>query len=151
MKKLFAFALIPLLLLSACSQYAEPEVSAVNEAVLSSCELDEPSYATLEEAKIIFGTDFEDLEDFSVCYSSNGGCADMLAIFKLESEDGAQELSEILSDYKSRRYEDFKGYAPQEAEKIENGKVLVYGRYVILAILSDIDSAQTAADSAFKP
>ena len=36
-----------------------------------------------------------------------------------------------------------------EAEKIENGRVLTYGKYVILLIVQDISGAIKTVDAAF--
>ena len=66
------------------------------------------------------------------------------------SKEDAPDAAAVLEKYREGRYNDFLGYAPFEAEKIENGRVLTYGRYVILIVLPDTDSALSAADKAFK-
>ena len=83
-------------------------------------------------------------------FSMKGACADMAVIVKANDSKEAEEISKKLSEYKDQRYEDFKGYAPLEAEKIENGRVLVYDSYVLLLTVSDISSAVQTADAAFK-
>ena len=150
MKKLICFILAAMLLLCACSQYAEPDVSELMEELITSQELDDMTSADDTGVEILFGIDLSEAEEYSVCYSGKGGYADMIAIFKLNSDGDPEAVSELLKTYKEHRYEDFKGYAPFEAEKVENGKVVVYGRYVLLVIMPDISAAQETLDRAFK-
>ena len=149
MKKLI-IAVLALVLLTSCSQYAEPEVSVVFENMLSGQELEEMTPATAQEVGILFDFDISLAEEYSVSYSGKGGCADILAVFKLYDGENTSDVASALEKYREDRYNDFLGYAPFEAEKIENGRVLTYGRYVILIVLPDIESALSAADKAFK-
>ena len=149
MKKLIC-AVIALVLLTSCSQYAEPDVSVLMEELLSGQDTEEMTAATAEEVGILFDIDLSLAEDFAVSYSGKGGCADIVAIFKLNSKEDAPDAAAVLEKYREDRYNDFLGYAPFEAEKIENGRVLTYGRYVILIVLPDIESALSAAEKAFK-
>lgn len=41
------------------------------------------------------------------------------------------------------------GYAPEEAKKIKDGAVETHGKYVLLMVLSDVDSAQNVVNDAF--
>ena len=150
MKKLFAAFCAVMIIFTACSQYAEPEVGALCEKLLDGQDVVEPAYATDAEVSAVFGLDLDAMDGYTVCYSGKGGFADMIAIFVLKDEDGVQSVADALEDYRKQRYEDFKGYAPIEAEKLENGRVLVYGRYVLLIVLPDISAALEAADEAFK-
>ena len=150
MKRLFCFVLAAMLLLCACSQYAEPDVSRLTGELISSQGLEDMTYADDTDVGILFGVELKDVEEYSVCYSGKGGYADMIAIFKLGDSGEPEAVAELLRSYKEHRYEDFKGYAPFEAEKVENGRVAVYDRYVLLVILPDISAAQDTLDRAFK-
>ena len=150
MKKVFFLMISAAVLFCSCSEYAEPNVAGLMSDIMSQQDVVEPTDATFDEIGIIFDIDTSTLEDCAVCYSGSGGYADMAAIFKLRSESGVQELEQKLKDYIAARYEDFKGYAPIEADKIENGRVIVRGRYLILAILPDISLAQQTIDTAFE-
>ena len=152
MKKLIlSFLLAASLLLCGCSEYAEPDVHQLVASIVSEQLIELPTEASDEDIAVIFDFDPSEVEDCAVTYSGRGGYADIIAVFKLESADSAEDFSAMLSDYKTSRYEDFKGYAPFEAEKLENGKVMTYGRYVLLAVVPDISKAQADIDAAFKP
>ena len=150
MKKLLCFVFGAMLILCACSQYAEPDVSELMDELTSSQGLEDMTSADDTGVDILFGIDLSEVEEYSVQYSGKGGYADMIAIFKLNSDSDTEAVAELLRTYKDYRYEDFKGYAPFEAEKVENGKVVVYDRYVLLVILPDISEAQETLNQAFK-
>lgn len=149
MKRFIAAAVLAAVLLCGCSGFAEPDVSELISSVADGQNIVEASEATEEDISVIFNFDAEKVEECKVIYSGDGGYADMIAVFKLASENSCEEFENMLSDYKSDRYEDFKGYAPMEAEKIENGRVLTYGKYVILLIVQDISGAIKTVDAAF--
>ncbi len=69
-----------------------------------------------------------------------GISSDMILIIK--STD-AVTVKQALEDYKNERYEAYMGYAPLEANKINDGFVESCGDYVILVVLPDIESAQS--------
>ena len=150
MKRLFCILLAAMLFLCACSQYAEPDVSELMDELISSQGLENMTPADDTGVGILFGIGLSEVEEYSVIYSGKGGYADMIAIFKLGDSGDPEAVAELLRTYKEHRYEDFKGYAPFEAEKVENGKVAVYDRYVLLLILPDISAAQETVEQAFK-
>ena len=150
MRKLFCvFSALFLVLLTACSQYAEPDVFELMSSVVSGQDVQEMTDANEAEVEMIFDINLDSVEEYAVRYSGRGGYADMVVIFKLNDSDQAEKTAQILENYRSSRYDDFKGYAPIEAKKIEDGRVLTYGRYVLLIILPDMQSAMDAAESAF--
>ncbi len=148
MKRIILVIITAMTLFTACGGYNHPAASELAELIISSQGLEEMSEASGEDIEILFKTEASELKQYCVKYSSRGAYADMVAI--LEAGDGkVGELEKLLSDYKNARYEDFKGYAPLEAEKVENGKVLVYDSYVILLIVPDVQSAEETVDSEF--
>ncbi len=149
MKKIIFAILTAMIFLTACGKYNQPDVTALTDELCFIQGLDDMSDATPDDVKILYDIEPADTEDFSVRYSSKGGYADMIAVFKMIGSQEADYAEEALLDYKAARYEDFKGYAPLEAEKIENGKVLRYDNYVILLIVSNIDTAVQCADTEF--
>lgn len=150
MKKLFCVIFSAMLIMCACSQYAEPDVAELMDTLISSQELDNMTSADDSGVGILFGIELSEVEEYAVQYSGKGGFADMIAIFKLVDDGDSEAVAELLRTYKEHRYEDFKGYAPFEAEKVENGKVVIYDRYVLLVITPDISAAQDTLNRAFK-
>lgn len=149
MKRVICAAFI-LLLLTACSQYAEPDVNSLMEQILSEQTIEEVTVASEADISILFDIDLSAVDVCDVRYSGKGGYADIIAIFKLKDISNAETVINMLIDYKAGRYEDFIGYAPFEAEKIEKGRVMAYGRYVLLVVVPDISAAQKTIDAAFE-
>ena len=149
MRRIFAVILAAMLLFAACSEYAEPDVNELVASLTEDQSIEEPSFAEESDIPILFDIDVNKVESFCVCYSGVGAKADMVAAFCLSDKDDASAVQTALLEYKEHRYKDFEGYAPLEAEKVEDGVVAVYGRYVLLMILPDIELAITEADEAF--
>lgn len=152
---LCVFISLLILSLCGCSEYAEPDVNTLMADIISSQQF-EADMTSADEKTICMLFEFvaEKAEVCAVSYSGKGGLADMIAIFKIsDSADLSADIAlteQALSDYKSARYDDFKGYAPFEAEKIEKGEVMIYGKYILLVIVPDISEARTVIDSSFK-
>ena len=149
MKRLIC-VLFAVMLLAGCTQYLSPDVSELMDSLISSQGLDDMTTADDRAVGILYGIDLNAVEDYAAAYSGKGGYADMIAIFKLNADADPDAVADILKTYKDNRYEDFKGYAPFEAEKVENGKVLAYDKYVLLLILPDINAGVETVDKAFK-
>ena len=76
-----------------------------------------------------------DLTDGFIVYNNGGGKADEISVIKRADGDTDKALK-VLSDRKEVRYNDFKGYVPEELPKIEAGRVFTVGGYCVL-IISD--------------
>lgn len=141
---------VMLLCLTACSEYAEPDIDTLIADILASQQF-EADMTSADDSTIQMLFDFAENADGSgFSYSGKGGLADMIAVFKMKDSDSAAAAMHALSDYKSERYDDYKGYAPMEAKKIEDGKIYVYEKYVILMVVPDIPTAESVMEAAFK-
>ncbi len=149
MKKILCLLAALSLLLCSCGKYNEPDPAALMDELCFIEGLEDMTEASADDVAFLFDIDLDTAEEYSVRYNSNGGYADMIAIFKMNGAEDAEAAKQALSDYKDARYEDFKGYAPLEAKKIEDGQVLVYGRYALLLIVGNIDTAVSCADTEF--
>lgn len=151
MKHILCIVLAAALLLCACSQYAEPSIDILMTDILASQQFEaDMTEASDDEIAFIFGIESETATECAACYSGKGGLADMVAIFKVKDSSDTSGVEQTLNDYKSARYDDFKGYAPMEAKKIKDGKVYVYGKYVVFVVVPDISSAESVLDLSFK-
>lgn len=149
MKRIFLVIIAAALLLCSCGGYNEPDVGALMDELCFIQGLEDMTEADGSGVDVLFDISLDDVESYSVRYSSQGGYADMIAIFRMKTKDGAAAAEKALLDYKAARYEDFKGYAPFEAKKVEDGQVLAYDKYVLLLIVSNIDTAVSCADTEF--
>ncbi len=152
MKRVIATILIMMLLLTSCgsSNLPSPDAEELATEILEALgETDNFVLADSETVDIVFGCDSSVYDDFCVMYTTVDASADIIAIFKSPDSDIQSETEEMLDEFLESRLNDFKGYAPLEVQKIENTKLITYGSYDILIIISDFDAAKTFVDSAF--
>lgn len=83
------------------------------------------------------------------CFPSEGISSDMILIVEAKSESDSSNYTNILATYLDERYDAYMGYAPEEAKKIKDGTVETHGKYVLLMVLSDVDSAQSVVNYVF--
>ncbi len=139
-------------LLASCRSSSLPSPDAMelaNEILETLGETDSFALADSETVDIVFGCDSSVYEDYCVMYSTEDISADIIAIFKSPDDETQDETEEMLEEFLNTRLNDFKGYAPLEVQKIENTKLITYGSYDILIIISEFDSAKSVVDSAF--
>ena len=149
MRRILILIISSMFILCSCGGYNTPDVGILMDEICSSQGLTDMTSADDSGAGILFDIDLTAVTDYSVKYSSRGGYADMIAIFRLNGGEDTEAAAAALESYKAARYEDFKGYAPLEAEKVEKGRVITYGDYVLLLIVPDIDEALKTADTEF--
>lgn len=75
----------------------------------------------------------DELADGLIVFNDGGGKADEISVVK--RTDGASMI-DILESRKDLRYNDFKGYVPEELPKIEAGRTFTVGDWNVL-IISD--------------
>lgn len=85
----------------------------------------------------------EQVEDGSICYA-DGVEASEIAVLVLGNEKNSKTVQTALTEYIQNRAKVFEGYAPQQAELVKNGLVVVNGKYVALLICQDTSVAKTA-------
>ena len=152
MKRVIATILVVMLLLTSCgsSNLSSPDAEELATQILETLgEADDFVLADSETVDIVFCCDSSVYEDYCVMYTTVDASADIIAIFKSPDSDTQSETEEMLDDFLESRLNDFKGYAPLEEQKIENTKLITYGRYDILIIISDFDAAKSVVDSTF--
>ncbi len=148
MKKLIA-VVFALLMLSSCGSFPEPDVHELADSIISGQAAGEFKEADGDMISLILDVDANDYSDSALFYSSEPACADIIVIFKTDKSDLQSETKKILSDFRESRLKDFKGYAPEEAVKIEDSEVISKGKYVIWAVMPDGEAAKKQIDSAF--
>ena len=98
----------------------------------------------LDDNVIIEFTDEElpYLVDYIVVKSNNAKNINEIGIFKVESGK-SKELKKIVTDYLEGKQQLYRAmdYFPEEVEKIDCAKVVVYGNYVIYSFLNESDTS----------
>lgn len=85
----------------------------------------------------------EKIADGAIC-CADGVEADEIAVLELKDEKDSKTVETALEEYRKNRVGAFEGYAPQQAALVENGSVVVNGKYVVLLICPDRSAAETA-------
>lgn len=155
MMKRFAAAALSLLLvlgLAACSggdkADFEMDVQAVYEELAALPDM--PALIVLPEDKAL---DFLGL-DYSQCVQAVAAISAMNIqadeIWLVEAKDGsaAAEIEELARARVEQRMEEFKNYAPDQYQVLENAAILREGNYVVLLASQDIESLKDAFNKA---
>ncbi len=149
MKKLITVLLV-FLLLTSCSSLPEPDAKELANKIISGQQAGEFDEADGDMISILFGLEVEDFSDCAVFYSKEPASADIVIIFKSDNKETLKSVKGILEEFRESRIEDFKGYAPEEAAKLEESKVIIKGKYTILTVMSDNEAAQKVINAAFE-
>lgn len=95
---------------------------------------------------------FERLYNFSmdlaadgvIVYSAGGTAADEISLIRAADNGDVSRIKKYLEARLEQRLHDFQSYMPEEAGKIENGRVVVMKDYVFLIISDRADEIETA-------
>ena len=142
MRRVLAAALI-CLLLAGCGKTDKDltlDMEALCNELLEGGVFEETLYPA-EESAVPLLLDFE-TECEGLVYVGTGATAEELVLFHGGDEDEAGQLKENLSQHLADRTEQYSGYLPQEAYKLENAILQQYGTYVILCIAADTAAAE---------
>ncbi|HJA62563.1 MAG TPA: DUF4358 domain-containing protein, partial [Candidatus Intestinimonas stercoravium] len=151
MKKVLLCALLLCLALTACGGGGEEEAGggdpgpeALARAVLDSQE-DAGGLEPLEgDALSAHLNEACGLEDWTsgAVYAASGMDAREIAVVCFESEEAARTGAEALEAYRLDREAAFFGYAPEEADLLEQAAVVRSGRYAALLACQDPAAAE---------
>ena len=85
----------------------------------------------------------EKIADGAICYA-DGAEASEIAVLELKDEEDSKMVETALEEYRKNRIVVFEGYAPQQAALVENGSIVVNGKYAALLICQDVSAAEAA-------
>lgn len=140
MKRVLAAALICLALVGCGKAEKELDMEALANELLEGGVFEETLYPA-EESAVPLLLDFE-TECEGLVYVGTGATAEELVLFRGNDEDEAKQLKENLSEHLADRTEQYSGYLPEEAYKLESAILQQYGNYVILCIAADASAAE---------
>lgn len=161
MKKISCYfeVLLLLLALTACSGQQAVETSRtpaeIAEAIIESqSELPALNPLTVEDEYFatylsdFYLLDSEQVEDGAIYYA-DGVEASEIAVLVMKDQSNAETTRTQLLEYLTSRAGAFEGYAPQQAALVKDGVVTTNGKYVVLLICADTESAQLAFANCF--
>lgn len=156
-------ALSLLLSLCACSAPKESETSApaptgyvgvqeLARAVLDSQAGGEDLSELTGEVRTAYLTDVcgipEGTWTEAAVYTADGVDARELILLRLSQEGDGETVVQALEEHRQSRLGDFYGYAPQEAERLENALVMELDGYAALLVCEDVEAARAALEGA---
>ena len=164
MKRILSFVLALSLLLCACGNETQTQSRAealpadeLARAVISYLgvevsELENVNSTYAQDALEGFAEGYYGLsgEDYDDCalYRKGGKEAFEISIFRLTQSADGKYIEAALEEYRLSRQGDFFGYAPEQAEIVENSLVCVYGGYAAVLICENAESARNAFKAA---
>ena len=82
-------------------------------------------------------------------YMGSGATAEQIAVFEAADDAAATALVEKMEAYIARQIETYKGYVPTEVPRLEKAIIQSKGKYVILCVTADTDTAKSIISDAF--
>ena len=95
---------------------------------------------------------FSDLKDGVEClmYMGSGKTAEEIAIFTAPDEKTAEETKASVQTFLDDQQAAFKAYIPEEAKRIDDAVLEKRGKYVVLCVSGDSETAKDLIDKAFE-
>lgn len=102
----------------------------------------------------LFGTLYsvsEQMESISDCYAfvSATNLADEIAVV-VATEETVEAVATGLEKRLEERIAMFEGYEPTEVDKLQDGQILTYGKYVVYLVCDDMKGAKTVVEEVVK-
>ena len=90
--------------------------------------------------------DPEKTESFSMFICGSGAFADEVAVFAMKDESDVQAVADSMQARIESRSIDFEDYNPDEYDKLRHALIKTKGRYVMLIVSNDNDTAESIFD-----
>lgn len=91
----------------------------------------------------------EKIVDGAIC-CADGAEACEIAVLEIKDEKDSKTVETAWEEYRKNRENVFEGYAPQQAAMVENGSIVVKGKYAALLICQDTSAAEAAFFDCFE-
>ncbi len=107
-----------------------------------------------DSGRQLFGTLYsvsDYMESVSDCHAfvSATNLADEVAVV-VATEETVERIAEGFEQRLEERIAMFEGYEPAEVDKLQNGQILTYGKYVVYLVCEDMKGAKTAVEEVVK-
>jgi len=151
-KGLLCAAAMLLLLLPGCSGVSAAktaDVQKVADGLISSVKFkDQMSMLKQDTAVKLYGIDSGDVTKAAV-YESTGATAEEVAAFEAKDEQAAGRVKEKAQQRIEDQKSGFQDYQPAEMAKLKNPVLVEKGKYVILCVSDDNETAKKTIDGFF--
>ena len=127
------------------------DVEAAAKALLEGADFDDPP-AELREKLLTaqyVGLDTADVVSWKV-YVSGASTADEVAVFEATDAVAEQRIKAVIDTRLAGLIEQYRDYAPDKVQKLENPLLVVEGNYVVLCVSNDNAKAQELLDAQWK-
>ncbi len=100
----------------------------------------------LEDISIHYGFNSTYLDDFSAYTSKTEGCADEIAVFKINNDDNRQSAVNSIMEKVELKANSFKEINIKEFNKFDANSVSVHGSYIVILICASPEVAYQILD-----
>ncbi len=124
----------------------EIDVGAAAETILGGIKFDD-SLAMLDAEAVKYRYGFT--EDITAAvYAGSGATAEEVAVFDAGTDEDGEALADDMKKYIEEQIVSYKNYVPAEVSRLEKAIIEREGRYVILCVTADTDSAKAVIEKA---
>jgi citrate synthase len=151
-KRIFGIAAVLLILMTGCSgsrNAKDVDVQTVADELINTITFqDQMSELNQDTALDIFGIAPDDVVKAAV-YESTGATAEEVAAFESKDETAADRVKEKAEERIETQKAGFQDYVPAEMEKLKDPVLIQQGKYVILCVSDDNETAKKTIDKFF--
>ncbi len=126
----------------------EPDVKAVAQALQNGIQFEE-ALSELPQDEIGYYITLADGVS-GVMYISSGNTSEEIAVFLAPDKDTAAKMIANIKEYLQAQRSSFADYLPEEAKRIDDALVVQKGRYAVLCVSAQTDTAKQIVEDQFK-
>ncbi len=126
----------------------EPDVKAVAQALQDGIQFEE-ALSELPQDEIGYYIKLADGVS-GVMYISSGSTSEEIAVFEAPDKDAAAAMLANIKEYLQAQRSSFADYLPEEAKRIDDALVVQKGRYAVLCVSAQTDTAKQIVEDQFK-
>jgi hypothetical protein len=86
----------------------------------------------------------------SIMYMGSGSTAEEVGVFTAPDDETARQTLESVQSYLDDQTDSYENYLPEEAKRVGNAVLEQKGKYVILCVSGESDTAKEIIEEAFK-
>jgi hypothetical protein len=86
----------------------------------------------------------------SIMYMGSGSTAEEVGVFTAPDEETARETLDDVQSHLDDQTDSYQDYLPEEAKRVGNAVLEQKGRYVVLCVSGESDTAREMIEEAFK-